>query len=334
MENEDLISVIVPIYNVENYLLRCLESLANQSYSTLEIILVNDGSTDKSGIIAKQICEQDSRFNLINQPNGGLSNARNTGLKVATGKYVAFVDSDDWAHKDFIKILHQNIKSTQSDFSCCRLSYVRESNFKEVIYGHHYTTNLLIGESIIIDALLVKNIHTPVWAKLYNLKFIKDNNLQFRDGIINEDTLFTSIVSLYAKRVSLVDKYLFYSIEREGSISRSKDIRLFLDMQTALEEVKNHIIFENKMTESINQILCARYVKSFLYNFLQSAQRLSLKDFNCIYERLLKDSKYTDYKIYIKNLPLLYRFIYKLSLHPSLFWTIFRVANKVGIRMH
>ena len=164
MENEDLISVIVPIYNVENYLLRCLESLANQSYSTLEIILVNDGSTDKSGIIAKQICEQDSRFNLINQPNGGLSNARNTGLKVATGKYVAFVDSDDWAHKDFIKILHQNIKSTQSDFSCCRLSYVRESNFKEVIYGHHYTTNLLIGESIIIDALLVKNIHTPVWG--------------------------------------------------------------------------------------------------------------------------------------------------------------------------
>ena len=78
MENEDLISVIVPIYNVENYLLRCLESLANQSYSTLEIILVNDGSTDKSGIIAKQICELDSRFNLINQPNGGLSIGRNT----------------------------------------------------------------------------------------------------------------------------------------------------------------------------------------------------------------------------------------------------------------
>ena len=334
-QNIPAVSIVIPVFNVEKYIGKCMDSLISQTLHNIEIICVNDCSTDKSLDILRDYEAKDNRIVVIDLPrNIKQGGARNVGIKKARAPFLGFVDSDDWAHKDFIKILHQNIKSTQSDFSCCRLSYVRESNFKEVIYGHHYTTNLLIGESIIIDALLVKNIHTPVWAKLYNLKFIKDNNLQFRDGIINEDTLFTSIVSLYAKRVSLVDKCLFYSIEREGSISRSKDIRLFLDMQTALEEVKNHIIFENKMTESINQILCARYVKSFLYNFLQSAQRLSLKDFNCIYERLLKDSKYTDYKIYIKNLPLLYRFIYKLSLHPSLFWTIFRVANKVGIRMH
>lgn len=333
IDNNSLVSVIVPIYNVEKYLLKCLESIAAQSYKNIEVILVNDGSTDCSGQIAQNFCDKDTRFSLINQINGGLSNARNTGLAKANGDYIVFIDSDDWANIDFIKLLVNSIETENSDFVCCRLSYVAEDGRSEKIYGKGYTADILIGEDIILDSLLVKNIHTPVWAKLYNLNFLREHQLTFKDGIINEDTLFTSLVSLYAKRVSFVNTCLFYSLERKGSISRSKDLRLFSDMDIALAEVRKHML-RNNSSSKIKETLYARYVKSFLYNLLQSAQRQSLNDFINISSNVKKNSKYIEYGVFTKKLSKIHRIAYKMSIYPVLFWVSFRLLNFMGIKMH
>lgn len=121
----DLISIIVPVYNVEKYLEHCLNSIINQTYKNLEIILVNDGSTDNSLEICESFKQKDSRIKIITKGNGGLSSARNEGLKIAKGNYISFVDSDDWIDADFIKALYNNLISTDSDMSTCE--FIRET---------------------------------------------------------------------------------------------------------------------------------------------------------------------------------------------------------------
>ena len=111
MEMNELISVVVPVYNVENYLEKCVSSITNQTYKNLEIILVNDGSKDNSGAICDDLAKNDSRIKVIHKENGGLSDARNTGINVATGEYIGFVDSDDWIERDMYEQLYKRERS-------------------------------------------------------------------------------------------------------------------------------------------------------------------------------------------------------------------------------
>ena len=116
----ELITVIVPVYNVKDYLQQCVESICGQTYQNLEILLVDDGSTDGSGKICDELAKKDTRIKVIHKPNGGLSDARNAGLDVATGDYIGYVDSDDYIEPDMFEILLTNIEEHQADISCCR----------------------------------------------------------------------------------------------------------------------------------------------------------------------------------------------------------------------
>ena len=120
MSKEELISIIVPVYNVKDYLKKCVDSILKQSYNNIEVILVDDGSTDGSSIICDELKAMDSRVLVIHKENGGLSDARNCGVKEAKGKYVCFVDSDDFVDKDFVKILYTNIVDKSCDIAICR----------------------------------------------------------------------------------------------------------------------------------------------------------------------------------------------------------------------
>ena len=117
------ITVIVPVYNVENYLNKCLDSLINQTYKNLEIIVINDGSTDNSGEICQEYAQKDNRIIYVEQENGGLSDARNAGLERMTGSYVTFVDSDDWVEPDYVEVLHNKLIGYQADIAIEILSY-------------------------------------------------------------------------------------------------------------------------------------------------------------------------------------------------------------------
>lgn len=124
----ELITLVIPIYNIENYLGRCLDSVINQTYKDLEIILVNDGSTDNSLEICESYAKEDSRIKIINKNNGGLSSARNVGLDACKGDYVTFIDSDDWVSLDYIEILYKNIIDNNADISIINAIKVKSQN--------------------------------------------------------------------------------------------------------------------------------------------------------------------------------------------------------------
>ena len=116
---EDLVSIIIPVYNTEKYLSKCLESVINQTYKNLEIILINDGSTDKSKEICESFAKKDKRIQILNKENSGVSSARNHGMRLAKGQYIAFIDGDDYAEENYIEELLKNLKQTESDCVLC-----------------------------------------------------------------------------------------------------------------------------------------------------------------------------------------------------------------------
>ena len=129
MKNNDLISVIIPIYNVEKFLSFCIDSIVNQTYKNLEIILVDDGSTDNSGKICDEYALKDNRIKVMHKQNGGVSSARNVGLNIAKGKYIGFVDSDDYVENDMFEILHNLIIKNNVDISCCNKFVFKKNKF-------------------------------------------------------------------------------------------------------------------------------------------------------------------------------------------------------------
>ena len=329
-----LISIIVPIYNVEDYLSKCLDSILSQTYKNIEVILVNDGSTDRSLQIAEKYVLADKRVILISQKNAGLSAARNAGVDKAGGEYVVFVDSDDWLEADFISEFYEKIKIDLPDFACCHSQYDNISSGKHYIYGENYSFDKLSGELILQDAFLGKNIHTAVWGKIYKRNVLIENHISFEPGIINEDTLYTMLVSLYAKEVVFVDKVLYHSLERNGSISRSPKAQLFLDMDTAFLKIKQHLI-ESQRYEAVEHIYKARYVKSMLYNLLQTAQRSGYSQFKNLYDVCLKETYYLKYGSCVTLLSFRHRGMFLCSRNKCLFYSVVKLLNFCGfLQMH
>lgn len=326
------VSVIIPIYNVEQYLVECCESILYQSFENFELILINDGSTDGSYEVARRIKEKDERVILLSQENKGQSAARNLGLQYAKGKYVLFVDSDDWVEKDCLRLLYENMEKYHSDISCCRSQFVSVDGKLSV----SRVKSLLCSEGteILLDALSVKNFTTSPWAKLYNKSFLDKYQLIFKEGIINEDTLFSLQVACMAQKVSYINDVLFDIREREGSTSRSSFQRLFLNMDIALDLAQDFIQKQNRYDKKVENLYKARYLRSTLYNLLQIAQRLPWKEYKKCYVFCLNKTKYliySDYKIY---LPLKYKIMYCASLFSFSFYCLVRILNKLGFKMH
>lgn len=213
------ISIIVPIYNVEMYLDKCISSLINQTYKNLEIILVNDGSNDNCIEICKKWSEIDSRIVVVNKENGGLSDARNFGLNIATGDLIGFVDSDDYISIFFYEKLIKIMEESNSDIVECGVKNFKENeeisdSNEECINLKYFTTkeamkNLLIG----------KVLSVTVWNKLYKKSVI--NDLRFRLGKTNEDDFFTYLVFDNANKIASIDNEMYYYLYRENSIMNS-----------------------------------------------------------------------------------------------------------------
>lgn len=329
------VSFVVPIYNVENYLHKCLQSIAEQTYHNFEVLMINDGSTDSSRSIAEEFTKQDLRFILIDRENGGLSAARNTGLKHITGDAVVFVDSDDYIDPDFTSLCLARMQDTGSDMVCCRLQYDNPFTGVSHIYGHTLPGNVLIQDEIAINALIVKDIHTPVWAKIYSREFLQKHNLSFQEGIVNEDTLFTSLVTLNATKVAFVDRSLYHSLERPGSISRSAQDKLISDMEKALSIVHDYMENSGLMQQSkLADAYYTRYTKAFLYNLLQAVQRLPYNDFKKIHAQCMAKTNYRKNEAKAKMLPLTHRIMFNLSCFPRLFKISFKALNLCGFKMH
>ena len=176
-----LISVIVPIYNVENYLRKCLDSILEQTFHNLEILLVNDGSTDGSGQICQEYVEKDNRIRYFEKENGGLSDARNYGIEQAQGEYLTFVDSDDWVTETYIEELYSKLQYYNADISICNYFRFQDSNvtfYKHVFkpYEKEYDSKYLLEHYFEIEG--GDFFLTTVWGKLYKNLYLKSCVLQ------------------------------------------------------------------------------------------------------------------------------------------------------------
>ena len=210
-----LISVIVPIYNVEKYLARCVDSIVNQTYKNLEIILVDDGSPDRCPQMCDDYAKKDSRIKVVHKKNGGLSDARNAGMAVATGEYISFIDSDDYVSDDFFECLLDVMNKENSDIAECSVVKFYEDNrfdeFSDDLSVKTYDTQDAMS------ALIAENpFHQHVWNKLYKTELVKD--IPYAVGKLNEDEFWTYQVFGRANKVSKLNKTMYYYFQRNSSI--------------------------------------------------------------------------------------------------------------------
>lgn len=215
-----LISVIVPVYRVEEYLERCVKSILSQTYKNLEVILVDDGSPDQCPAICDACTEKDARVKVIHQENKGLSGARNAGIDAASGEYLAFVDSDDYVSPHFIEELYQLLQDTGCAIGQCRFSYVKgdglveESDSAFCIYRGESLMEQLYGPEEKATCFVV------AWNKLYRAELFKETGIRYPEGRIHEDEATTYRLFHEAKKLAFLDRALYgYYTENGGSIT-------------------------------------------------------------------------------------------------------------------
>lgn len=229
------ISVIIPVYNVEKELVRCIKSIINQTYANIEIILVNDGSTDKSLKICEHYSKLDNRIRLITQKNQGLSAARNTGLKFSKGKYVMFVDSDDYVSEYFCEKAYNLISKYDSDIAFFDYNLVLNG------YKKHESQPLENGKINKEAALLISFSDSHAWNKIYKAELFED--ITYPVGYYYEDTLTTYKLIAKSSKFSYENCATYYYVIRNGSITASG---------TSTKLVRDSFIADSKRNSYIN----------------------------------------------------------------------------------
>ncbi len=225
------VSVIVPVYNVEKYLEKCLDSLVNQTFKDYEIIIVNDGSLDNSEKIIKEYEKKYNFIKVYKKKNGGLSSARNYGLKYASGEYILFVDSDDYVEKNMIELMYEKMLSDSSDICVCEFNYIYDNKIVRSYSNLDYT-----------DDLKKKYLLTPPMAciRMYK-KNLLDKNL-FKEGIYYEDLEFTPKLVLLVNRISYINEALYNYVIHSDSIMRQKKFNEKLyDIYNVLDSNYNYL---------------------------------------------------------------------------------------------
>ena len=234
-------SVIIPVYNVEQYLCDCLDSIVAQSYHDYEVICVNDGSTDGSLAILEEYQQKYHQIIIISQLNKGLSGARNAGIQVAKGNYIFFLDSDDWIETDTLKILAE--KQNGEDLLCFNGRRCFEDGTTEEPDSGIEESQLTGWEYYNKYALLPRKFHFVCTVlRLYRREYLLKNNLFFEEGIYHEDNLFTPLACYYAKTVRVISHCLYIYRIREGSITQSVNVQRLYDVITVANKLSNFFI--------------------------------------------------------------------------------------------
>lgn len=260
------ISIIVPVFNVEKYLDRCITNIINQSYSNIEIIIINDGSTDNSLDICNKYKKIDNRIIVINQENQGLSAVRNKGIDIATGEYILFVDSDDILNVDLLKNI-ESLLNKENDVICFQHSI---NDSMEYTYLDIEDKLKLSGEDF-LELLYEKNkMFCVVWKYCYRKEFLDENKLKFHEGIIYEDEEWNTIMLCKAKSVIFRDFVGYNYFIRGGSITTSnKNINSYLSKIKVAINI-NKFIQENeikneRLLKKIKQKIYSFFVKNSIY---------------------------------------------------------------------
>lgn len=328
----DKISIIVPVYNAQKYLKKCIDSIINQTYKNIEILLINDGSKDNSLKICKEYEKKDSRIIVIDKQNKGVSNTRNVGIKKSTGDYIVFIDSDDWLELDAIETMYNIIKDKNLDM--VRFNYqingIPQNSYTNV---EDFEKNILNG-----------NIPAYVWIFIFKKQFIK--NILFKEDIsMMEDTTF--IVELLEKKPKLLlsDKVIYNYYLSENSLSRGKEnyeknIKDILKVNKYINEILKHndlkIIANSKHVQLINEYLLKMHRDGFDINEISDCynnllnNKYYIKIFNDLNESYLEKRDIKIYKYIQKNqFDKLIKYFIKEEKKGVLEYKINRIKNRL-----
>lgn len=290
--NQELISVIVPVYNVEQYLEKCVHSILNQTYKKLEIILVNDGATDESGKLCDALAELDERIVVYHKQNGGLSDARNYGVERATGAYIGFVDSDDYIDSEMYEELYAAIKKENADVAECNLKIIYPHNVEYYTQSKYY--EVCTKEEYLEEYLKLEKLFGSVWTKLIKAEVAK--KLLFPKGKLYEDTYYTYDLIQIADKYVIFDKPYYNYLMRGNSITNSKFNPRMLD----LVEIVN--AFHTKVSNDYTNLLEAADCRKMYAYFSVLNSVLLEDDFkeNEYYHQVMSYFR-KDYKKLLKN---------------------------------
>ena len=302
-----MISVIIPVYNAESTLRRCLDSILNQLYSSLEIILVDDGSKDNSGRICDEYGEQDDRIIVIHQGNKGVSLARNRGLDIAKGEYVGFVDSDDYIDPDYFKILLDNMGKSKTDICFSALEEVPNIAPSTLISNKNDLVSLIIGQKFGNNA--------GPYNKLFKNSII--GSLRFdKDIFVGEDTLFDVEYAKKCRNGVFVNKVMYHYDQRTSSSSYMSDPSKLFKYLTYAESRKKMLLDTSTLSDKCREMLIHSYLNSILNCYYQSRYFHNQKE-----ERRMCHVMKEALKTYRHdNLPIRQQFTYwMMGYFPSIF---------------
>lgn len=284
---KDLISVIVPIYNVEQYLDKCINSIVNQSYKNLEIILVDDGSPDNCPAICDEWAKKDSRIKVIHKPNGGLSDARNFGIEASTGNYLMFIDSDDYVSTSICEKLYNLIIERDADFSMCSVIRFYGDNI-DIPKNKEYCITEVSGKDV-LEQLNYTQIPLLViaCAKLYKKELFK--NLRFVKGKLHEDMFFEHrLLGVTNKFVYCNEPLYFYLTRPQSIMANLKEKNYmhiydsFVDRFNYLNEVKNYDPNKNKLMFLAN----IRYLYTITPIKYKDLKKKLLNEYKALYKHV------------------------------------------------
>lgn len=319
---DDLISVIIPIYKVEQFLPRCLDSVLAQTYQNLEIILIDDGSTDNCGKICDDYAEKDKRITVIHKENGGLSSARNAGLDIATGEYITFIDSDDFINHKMIERLADTMTECCADVVICNHKKVFEKDCVDESEDIAASKPNIYGYYDVISLYDLKSVVPAISAcgKLYKKKCF--SNIRYPLNRLFEDLATTYKIMFASEKIAYIDEQLYYYLQRNGSIMNGKTPPT-VDGVKGLNEFADYcnsnIADENYLKEC-RKIITKRQCDIILNGYFLCYKRHLDKD-----EKQLHQEMYADYSAYLKtnNIRLPKAQLYDFS--PELFLAVMYV---------
>ena len=285
---KDLVSIIVPIYNIEKYLIRCIESILAQTYKNIEIILVDDQSIDKSTEICDSYAKLDNRIKVIHKLNGGVADARNVGITTATGKYLVFIDGDDYVNKDMVEKLYNAVEVNDADIAICNYEYVNENG--EIISSINrkvFENNL--NEILIDEVIYWKNYndydkiyYVVLWNKIYKREVFGD--LKFPKGKIHEDEAILHRLLNRCEKIVCLNEKMYNYVQRHGSIMNRK---MSIKSLSYIETIINRINYLCK--KEINNYNGAIFTTGVIRLLDYRNDNIAINEKYYIYQRKMKE---------------------------------------------
>lgn len=316
-----MISLIIPVFNVEEYLEQCLESIIEQSFSDYEVILVDDGSTDKSMEIIREYKKRFNQVKVLSQRNKGVSEARNLALKYAKGEYVLYIDSDDFLKFNMLEIMVNKANKTNADIVMCNYNlYYGVNNKNNRVVSYNVLEDKIYSSSEVIDMILNFNIQGQLWNKLFKKSLLLENNFEFESGRYIQDIFPVFKVINNSNKIAFINDDLYCYRQRDTSTIHKKNTKLAEDYYHAMTSIIQYIIKNNLQVNSNSfKVFRASVLSYFIYHYTNTDVNMNYRDF--------KKSKYADLEVKFKDFMFL-KSLNKIDKLRLLLWKL-RIFNLV-----